>query len=197
MRGAISRGFAACGVVVLAGCAGVVPETAGPGAQASDALREVALANPGFEDAWIRPDCAPHWDCIMHSDPHSFRYFNDEAAPASGKASLCIEPKGHEPWGMASNVVVDSTLAGHRLRFTLRVRVTDVAGAGGGLLVTVHDGFGRMVARELRLVTGTSSWQPLSIEFDVPKDMHDVDLSLYLQGAGRVCGDDAKLEVLR
>jgi hypothetical protein len=197
MRAALSRGLAACSIVFLAACAGLVPESSTPVAEPSSALRDVALANPGFEDAWIRPDCPPHWGCLVHSDPAAFRFFSDEAAPASGKASLCVEPKGHEPWGLASNVLLDHGLGGHRLRFTLRVRVANVTGGGGGVFATVHDGFGHAVAHEQRLVTGTSSWQALSVEFEVPKDMHDVDVGALLEGRGRVCADDAKLEVLR
>ena len=65
-----------------------------PTPPATPALRTIALKNPGFEDPAVTRPCPVGWDCTMHNDPTSFRFFHDVATPASGKASLCIEHTG-------------------------------------------------------------------------------------------------------
>ena len=73
---------AAALATALAGCATPEPP---PAANA------IALKNAGFEtDPHPERPCALGWDCTMHADPRSFRFFHDERAPASGKRSFCV-----------------------------------------------------------------------------------------------------------
>ena len=87
----------------------------------------------------------------MHADPTSFRFFHDESAPAAGKASLCIEPAGKEPWGMASQGVFDIVpLWGARVRFSAAIRVEAVTGDGAGPFVVAR---GATLAHDKRLAS--------------------------------------------
>ena len=178
----------AAAAAALAACGAMAP---GP------ATRDIALANPGFEDGPSQPACAPGWFCLMHADPDSFRFTLDESGGATGKRSLCIEPVKREPWGMATQALLDPALRGKRIRFSLAVRTEGVTGRGAGPIVMVHGGSGQLLAHGDRMVGGTQGWQRLSVEIDVPGDAHDVELGGELDGRGRACIDDARLEVLR
>ena len=161
-----------------------------------EAARAVALQNPGFEDPNIARPCPVGWDCTMHADHRSFRFFHDQAAPAAGKASLCIEPVGKEPWGLASQGVFDiAALAGARVRFSASIRVEGVTGDGAGPFVMAR--VGRDLAHDKRLITGTHGWQRIAVEIEVPKGAPFIELGVSLEGRGRVCLDDALLEVVR
>lgn len=158
---------------------------------------DVALANPGFEDGPAQPSCARGWYCSMHADPTSFRFTLDESGGAGGKRSLCIEPVKREPWGMATQALLDPQLRGKRIRFSLAVRTEGVAGRGAGPIIVAHGGSGQRLAHVERWVGGTQGWQRLSVEMDVPADARDVQMGGELDGRGRACIDDARLEVLR
>lgn len=159
------------------------------------AARVIALKNPGFEDPPIARPCPGGWDCTMHADPHSFRFFHDGNA-ASGKASLCIEPAGREPWGLASQGVFDiQGLYGARVRFSAAIRVEGVTGDGAGPYVMAR--VGRDLAHDKTLITGTQGWRRIAVEIEVPKGAPFIELGVSLEGRGRVCLDDALLEVIQ
>lgn len=158
-------------------------------------MRAIALKNPGFEDPATTRKCPVGWDCTMHADPNSFRFFHDEAAPAAGKASLCIEPAGKEPWGIASQGVFDiKALYGARVRFSAAIRVEGVIGDGAGPYVMAR---GAGLAHDKRLVNGTHGWQRISVEIEVPEAAPFIELGVALEGRGRVCLDDVLLEVVQ
>lgn len=156
----------------------------------------VALRNPGFE---ATPDanrpCATGWACTMHADPSSFRFFHDERAPAAGARSFCIEPSGNEPWALATQGIHDPPFRGARVRFSIAVRTEGVTGDGAGpsILIQSH---ARAPLNARKLVKGTSRWQRVAVEIDVPAQAQIVEVGLALDGRGRVCFDDARLEVL-
>jgi hypothetical protein len=166
-----------------------------PSSPQPPALRTIALKNPGFEDPNTARPCPVGWDCTMHNDPKSFRFFHDQAAPASGKASLCIEPAGKEPWALASQGVFDiAPLRGARVRFSAAIRVDAVSGDGAGPYVTAR---GAALAYDKRLVSGTQGWQRIAVEIEVPAGAPFIELGVALDGRGRVCVDDTLLEVIR
>ena len=176
-------------VTVLSGACASSPPAA------PSVARAIALKNPGFEEPAAARPCPVGWDCTMHNDPKSFRFFHDEAAPASGKASLCIEPAGKEPWGMASQGVFDIVpLRGARVRFSAAVRVDAVTGDGAGPFVTAR---GATVAYDKRLASGTRGWQRMAVEIEGPAGAPFIELGVVLEGRGRVCLDDVLLEVIR
>ena len=167
---------------------------ASPPAPAPQVLRAIALKNPGFEDPATARPCPVGWDCTMHADPKSFRFFHDEASPAAGRASLCIEPAGKEPWGIASQGVFDiAAIRGARVRFSALIRVDGVTGDGAGPYITAR---GASLARDSVLVKGTQDWRRIGVEIEVPPGAPFIELGVTLEGRGRVCLDDALLEVV-
>ena len=184
MRGAIAA------TLLLAGCATATPP-AGPAA-----LRSIALRNAGFEEVPAASSrCAASWACSMHADPDSFRFFHDVAAPAAGARSLCIERVRKEPWAVATQVVRDPSLAGQRVRFTALMRVESVEGPGAGPWALAHGPHGTLAHRQ-NLVGRTDGWQPLSVELAVPASTQALEVGATLEGGGRVCFDEARLDVL-
>ena len=166
-------------------------------ASAPPALPRVALANPGFEEAAPPDRCAPGWNCSMHADPNSFRFFVDAGGASGGGHSLCIEPVTREPWGKATQAVVDPSIRGRRIRFSAAVRTVGVAGRGAALQAVVHGNSGQILAVREEWTTGTRPWQRLAFEMDVLAATHDVEMGVALEGTGRACMDDALLEIVR
>ncbi|HEX7606461.1 MAG TPA: hypothetical protein VF348_07110 [Usitatibacter sp.] len=158
----------------------------------------VALRNPGFEDEPNpgRP-CPMGWDCIMHAGGDSFRFFDDETAPAQGKRSLCIEPLTREPWAVASQGLFDiAQMRGSRVRFSVAVRLDAITGDGAGPSASAQDGHGAVIARASRLLRGTQGWQRVEVDLDVPQAAALIEVGVTFVGRGRVCLDDARLEIL-
>ncbi len=165
-----------------------------PGAAEREVVRTIALKNPGFEELAAPRPCPVGWDCTMHNDPKSFRFFLDEVAPAAGRASLCIEPAGKEPWGIASQGVFEiAALRGARVRFSAAIRVEGVTGDGAGPYIMAQ---GASLARDAMLVKGTQGWRRIAVEIEVPAGAPLIELGVTLEGRGRVCLDDALLEVV-
>lgn len=171
----------------IAACASPPPPPA--------SLRAITLANGDFE-ADFPPGgrCPARWACKSHADPHSHRFFLDESAPAAGKRSLCIERITHEPWALATLATSDPALRGARVRFSIQVRVEGAA-QGGGPWVLVHGPSGNL-HHDQRLVKGKRDWERVSLEFTVPASAQIVEVGATLEGEGRVCIDDARLEIL-
>ena len=172
--------------VVLAGCA-----------SAPSALPRVALANPGFEEAAPRGGCAPGWNCSMHADPNSFRFFVEAGGAAGEGHSLCMEPVTREPWGKATQAVVDPSVRGRRVRFSAAVRTAGVAGRGAALQAVIHGNSGQILSVHEEWTSGTRPWRRVALEMDVPAATHDIELGVALEGTGRACLDDALLEIVR
>lgn len=158
--------------------------------------REVPLRNAGFENAARSGErCPEHWGCTMHADPDSFRFSLERAAPAEGRQSLCIERVTHEPWSLATQALDAAALRGAKLRFSLAVRVDRAAGPGGGPFLIVHGPTGNL-AHEERLFARTDGWQRVAVDFTVASQAQMVEVGATLQGDGRVCVDDARLEFI-
>jgi hypothetical protein len=135
------------------------------------------------------------WGCSSHADPNSHRFVLDEAAPAGGKRSLCIERVTAEPWALATQGLRDATLRGARVRFSLAMRIEGVS-EGAGPWVLVHRRSGDNL-HEQRLAKTTDGWQRMAVELTVPADAEFVEVGATLEGGGRACLDDARLEVLQ
>ena len=191
------RAAAALLASALAACAAGPEPSATPRPTTAPAAgpRLVALPNADFEASYPAGErCPPRWGCKSHADPNSHRFSIDEAAPAGGKRSLCIERVTKEPWALATLAVSDRALRGARVRFSLQVRADGVEG-GGGAFVLVHGPSGNL-HHDQRLVRGKSGWEPMAIEFNVPANAQIVEVGATLEGAGRICLDDARLEIL-
>ncbi len=175
--------------VIVSGCA-----TAPAGAPA---LREIALANPGFElDAIPGRNCATRWDCSAHSDPNAYAYALDEPQPGAGTRSLRIERVRNEPWGIIAQVVRDPALRGAKLRFSHAVRTEGVAGNGVGPFFQAHTGAGVSFGMVKRLATGSSPWKRLEVEFVVPREAVLFEVGALFEGGGKAWIDAVKLELV-
>ena len=182
---------------VAAMAATFVASCAAPGGAGNPAAGKVVpLPNANFEKAY-KVTCPPDWGCVAHNDPLSFRYYIDETHPGEGKRSLCFEPTKREPWGKVVQAFHDGPWRGKRVRFSMLVRTENVsftqAGMGAGVFVFAH---AATLVRHDTLIHGTAEWQRLSAEIDVPQDTRVLEVGVTLIGTGRVCADDAVLEVL-
>jgi len=151
------------------------------------------LRNPGFEAEVVAgARCAPGWDCTMHSNPEAFRFFQAEGM--AGGRGFCIERVADEPWALLTQALQGSRLEGirgKRMRLSLAVRVEGAGGAGAGPWMLVQ---GAPPLHASRLASGTSEWQRLSIELTVPPHASVVEVGATLEGPGRACFDEARLE---
>jgi hypothetical protein len=193
------RALAASALGLLAmACAapsGSTDSSAGAARPAAPLQPAVALANAGFEaPAGPGARCPLRWSCSSHGNPSSHRFLLDEAAPAEGQRSLCIERVLPEPWAVAALPLRDPALAGKRVRFSLAMRLEGVAD-GAGPWVLVHGPHGNLL-HEQRLAKGTRGWERAAIEFTVPAQAQLLELGATLEGPGKACIDDARLEVL-
>jgi hypothetical protein len=158
----------------------------------------IALRNADFEaEPLPSRECPSGWFCTMHADPHSFRYFHDEAHPLRGRRSLCLEPVTREPWALLSQDIDIATLRGARIRFSAAVRTEAVTGEGAGPYVLALSHSGVTMVDDRRLSQGSGGWRRVAVEITVPPDSLGVELGIALQGAGRVCVDDAVLEIVQ
>jgi hypothetical protein len=137
--------------------------------------------------------CALSWDCSMHSNPEAFRFFPLESGAATGSRSLCVERILDEPWMLLTQATHDPSFRGRRVRLSMQVRVEGASGGGAGPWVLAR---ARPVANASRLAQGTTGWQRLVVELAVPADSQVVEFGATLEGPGRACFDDVKLEVL-
>jgi hypothetical protein len=188
------------------GCAGIAAMLAGCAASVPSPGVALNVANGDFEADWPPgSNCARDWGCVMHADPTSFRFFLDEKAPASGKRSFCIEPITNQPYGKAVQTRDDfNTWRNMRVRLSMAVKVEEVKGDGAGVFIVAHDG-GGMAARprsqfvrySQKLVKGSAGWQRVETELVIPPDTFILEFGAILQGAGRACVDDVRLEFLQ
>ena len=185
---------AALAALVLAGCAaaGTAPQSQ----VAQPALPTVALKNAGFEEP-PRDLCPRNWHCGMHAGASSHRFTTSEAQPASGERSMCIERVLPEPWAIATQVVEAPLVRGARVRLSVAVRTEGVDGDGAGPWMVVQNGSGVNIAHAKELVRRTSGWQRVALEMDVPREVYWLQLGASLEGGGRACYDDFRLELLK
>ena len=116
------------------------------------------------------------------------------AVSAEGQRSLRIERVRDEPWTVVSQHIINPTLRGARLRFTLAVRVEGATGNGSGAFVLVHGPGGATVHHDQKLTQGTADWKRVSIEFDVASNAESFEVGAILEGPGKVWIDAARLE---
>jgi len=180
--------------LALLGLAGLIGCAAGAYAPAPPNAAAIALRNAGFEEAPQAAErCPVQWGCTMHANPNSFRFVLDESAPAEGKRSLCIERVTPEPWAVASQAVPAQALRGRKLRFSLAMRAEALGGPGAGLWFIVNGPQGMLLDGKGIAMLG-NRWEARTIEFQVPPQAIEIEVGATLEGSGRVCIDDARLE---
>ena len=182
----------------ITACAADAPQRpSAPAAAKADAKegRPVALKNPGFENAARKSErCPEGWHCTMHSNPESFVFQVETLEGAQGKQALCIERVLPEPWALVTQALPAASLKGEKLRFSVALRVDRADGGGAGAWAVVHGATGNL-AHEERLLKSTRGWERVSVEFPVAAAAQLVEVGATMQGGGRVCIDEARLEV--
>jgi hypothetical protein len=150
------------------------------------------VRNPGFE-ADMAPGrrCAPAWDCTMHNNPEAFRFWLQESGAAAGRRSFCVERVADEPWALVTQGFHTPALRGQRLRLSMAVRVEAANGDGAGPWILAQ---GRPPASARKLVRGTRGWERVAIELSVPADATVVEVGATVEGPGKACFDDVRLE---
>jgi hypothetical protein len=191
------RARAAFAAILVASCASQGPSSVQP-AGTSPGFVEVTLKNPGFEEA-TRPgeNCAVGWGCSMHNDPTSFRFFHEEGGGTGGARGYCIESVGREPWGRLSQVLGKESatpLRGARLRLSIAMKLDGVTGGTAGPLIIAQGGSGQVLRNSANLQPAKKGWQRLETEMDVPDGTFLLEIGALLQGKGKVCLDDVRLE---
>jgi hypothetical protein len=159
--------------------------------------KELTLQNPDFE-APMREgaSCPTGWGCIMHAASDSFRFFYDEAHPAAGKRSGCLESVGREPWGkLVQAHRVGDSVRGKHVRVSALLKLEDVTGNGAGLILRADGGSGNELAYRFEPKAGSAGWHPVSAELDIPPGTYVLELGLALKGKGRACLDEVRFEV--
>jgi len=194
--------LAALGVAAAAAAIPAAPQYLKPGqplpGMAPADPGPVTVRNPGFEEAPVTGrKCLPGWDCVMHVSSDSFRFFLDDSQPAAGAHSGCFESVGREPWGkMVQGLRIGPGTRGKRVRLSALVRLDGVTGEGAGPILRASGGGGNELASRFEAKPGTSGWQPVSAELDVPDGAYVLELGFALRGKGRICVDEVRFEVL-
>ena len=120
----------------------------------------------------------------------------------SGAASLRIDNVGPEPFGATYQRVDARPYRGQRLRWSAWLRTEDARGSmtGGGAVLLIQAmqsgaplAWNHMTDAPVR---GTTPWQQLSIELDVPAAAEEIEVGAMLHGPGRLWLDDVVLEAL-
>jgi hypothetical protein len=177
--------------VIVSACA-ASPAPIAPVAIAAPAPAAAPLMrNAGFEDPTPadRP-CPVGWECSAHVDIQSFTY-SIAREGASGAASMCIERVGKEPWALATQGFHTTAMRGKRMRLSMSVRAQGLAGGAGPFFKSEG---GRAHAQ--KLVQSTNGWERVAVELDIPADSNLLVVGALIEGGGKACFDDVRLEVL-
>lgn len=154
----------------------------------------VALRNAGFEEIDPARPCPLGWDCVMHADPQSYRFYTEQSTARAAGKSVCMERVTHEPWALLRQLVRHEQLRGATLRLSMWMRVEGASGPGAGPWVLVE---GPRMVNESALVSGTSPWSPAVLDFTIPADATALVIGATLEGPGKACFDDVRLEIRR
>jgi len=198
--------------ILVAACATSAPPMASAPAQGAPASPSPAPApatsdprvaatlpirNAGFEEP-PRPGarCAQGWDCVMHNDPNSYRYFHEDGG-TQGAHAFCFEAVGKEPWGSLAQAVHSPLIRGAHIRLSASLRIEGIVGQGVGPYMNAQGGSGQVLKNVQSLAPGDHGWQRVEVEMDVPEGTFVLEAGVLLLGKGKACVDDVRLEVLR
>jgi hypothetical protein len=197
----MTRGLALLAIPLLAGCASAAgrPDAIPISREVPRvALPTLAIRNAGFEAPPRSPNyCADRWDCSVHADPNSFMFTVDGRQAPEGSQVLCVERSGKEPWATVTQGVHDAALAGAQLRLTMMMRLEGVDGEGAGPWMVLHGPSGRMLKHDQKLRKSTQGWERVSMDIEVLPGTEVVEVGATLEGPGRACIDDVRLEVVK
>lgn len=183
----------ALALATTAGCTAPMPTPTAP-EPPEEAMVPVKLRNADFEEP-ARPDnhCANGWSCTAHAGP-AYRFTIERESPGPGTQALCIERVTPEPWALATQALHDASLSGVAMRLSFRLKAERLEGEGAGPWVLVYHANGTRLMHQTRLVKSTRGWESLALDFVVPPGAAIVEFGATVEGGGRACIDDVRLD---
>lgn len=197
----MNRALAFWAIPLLAGCAAAAgrPEAIPISREVPRAaLPTLAIHNAGFEAPPRSPNhCAERWDCSVHADPSSFTFTIEGTGAPQGAQAMCLLRVGKEPWATVTQGVHDAGLVGGQLRLSMMLRLDGVTGEGAGPWMVLHGPGGRMLRHQQALRKETRGWERVTLDLEVLPGTEVVEVGATLEGPGRACIDDVRLEVVK
>ena len=183
----------ALALAVPAACAAPMLTPTAP-EPAEESVVSVKLRNGDFEEP-ARPDnrCAYGWTCAAHAGP-AYRFTIEPESPGPGRQALCIQRISPEPWALASQALHDTSLSGAAMRLSLRLKADHLEGEGAGPWALVYNANGTRLLNASRLVKSTRDWETVTLDFVVPAGAAIVEVGATIEGGGRACVDDVRLD---
>lgn len=168
--------------LVLAGCA------------QSD-KNEVALINPGFENASPNPSEIPGWATAQHAGPVSYEMLRDTDMRAQGKASFRITRLREQVYGQIAQVVPIAAYAGRTVELSAQMKTENVGAEGWQLMLTFTGGVPNPRHATAPL-TGSQGFREVTIRARVPAGAPEAEIAAILNDGGRAWLDDVHLRVV-
>ena len=159
---------------------------------------EIALTNPSFvANAQGRMD---GWTAIEHNSGNSYTFVADTENAYSAPSSLRMHQYGKEFFGaVQQNLRAQPNWIGRTVRLSGMLRSDGVTGGGGALVLQALNGNDNILGHnhmDGHRITGTTPWQPYSIEVKLPPNTYTLRVGVMLEDAGTLWADDLRLELL-
>lgn len=167
-------------------------------------LAGLMTALPARAEDWVQPKDSPDATVSLAPMPQGWSLSGSNAAEYTagicaaerwaGQASGVLMSTGFNVVGGAhlTRTVDASAYRGQRVRLTARIK-TDRVQTGAGFWLTAT---GTAPVDQPMTVAGTTDWQPISVNLDVPMTAQQVSFGLTLQGRGRVFLSGVQIEVV-
>lgn len=154
---------------------------------------EVALVNPGFEEATDRPT---GWRISQHAGAVSFHMGLDEEVFAEGKRSFRIKRLIPQVYGLVDQVVTAPDSGGRSLLFSAMLRTEEVGPMGWVLVVNFLGETGGILGQvRSEPMTGTADWRRVTLKESIPAGTQKLAAGAMLLDSGTGWVDDLKLSV--
>jgi hypothetical protein len=188
---------AGCATTPSAPTASIPPAPPGQSQAAPLGKLYTQLANPGFE-SWKAADCPDGWVCVQHVGEPSYRFTPDKATKTEGANSLRIEKIATQPFGAATQYhYLPKRLQTMTLRLSGKVKVSDLAGEGAGLMLIIDGAMGQSVKTQTKFLKGTADWEAVEVTGQVAPGSTAIRVQAVLEAEkGTAWFDDIKLEQL-
>jgi len=156
---------------------------------------EIALINPGFEDASPTAGEIRGWATAQHAGPVSYEMTVDTDVHSQGRTSFRITRKREQVYGQIAQVVPIAAYVGRTIELSAQMKTDDVGADGWQLMLTFTGGVlnSRHTAAPL---TGTQGFREVTIRTPVPAGAQEAEIAAILHDRGSVWLDDVRLRVL-
>jgi len=156
---------------------------------------EIALVNPGFEDASPTAGEIRGWETAQHAGPVSYEMTMDTDVHSQGRASFRITRKREQVYGQIAQLVPIAAYAGRTIELSVQMKTDDVGADGWQLMLTFTGGVPnpRHTAAPL---TGTQGFREVTIRTQVPAGAPEAEIAAILNDRGSAWLDDVRLRVV-